>query len=164
MRIRKSRDISEEKIEIQMTPMIDIVFQLLVFFIMTFKIVAQEGDFNIKMPRAEENTGIPEEVPLPPMKLRLTANAEGQLTGIIFNDELTFQSFADLHQHIRTEIIQDASGPMREQMEVELDCDYQLTYANVIAAVTAVSGFVDENDNVVKMIEKIKFAPPKNEL
>ena len=29
-----------EKIELQMTPMIDIVFQLLVFFIMTFKIVA----------------------------------------------------------------------------------------------------------------------------
>lgn len=35
-----------------MTPMIDIVFQLLVFFIMTFKIVSQEGDFHIKMPVA----------------------------------------------------------------------------------------------------------------
>ena len=30
---------------LEMTPMIDIVFQLLVFFIMTFKIVSQEGDF-----------------------------------------------------------------------------------------------------------------------
>ena len=39
-----------EKIELQMTPMIDIVFQLLVFFIMTFNVVAQEGDFNIRMP------------------------------------------------------------------------------------------------------------------
>ncbi|MEM7457072.1 MAG: biopolymer transporter ExbD, partial [Planctomycetota bacterium] len=30
---------SEEEIKVDMTPMIDIVFQLLVFFIMTFKIV-----------------------------------------------------------------------------------------------------------------------------
>ena len=52
MKIRNRDDRSEDKIELQMTPMIDIVFQLLVFFIMTFKIVTQEGDFNIKMPLA----------------------------------------------------------------------------------------------------------------
>lgn len=40
------------KVELMMTPMIDIVFQLLIFFIMSFKIAAQEGDFNIKMPLA----------------------------------------------------------------------------------------------------------------
>jgi biopolymer transport protein ExbD len=33
------------KVELNMTPMIDIVFQLLIFFIMSFKIAAQEGDF-----------------------------------------------------------------------------------------------------------------------
>jgi biopolymer transport protein ExbD len=48
-----------DKIELQMTPMIDIVFQLLVFFIMTFKIVSQEGDFNIKMPLAAQQAGAP---------------------------------------------------------------------------------------------------------
>ena len=42
----------EAKVEMQMTPMIDIVFQLLTFFIMSFKIVAAEGDFDIKMPLA----------------------------------------------------------------------------------------------------------------
>ena len=42
----------EDKIQLQMTPMIDIVFQLLVFFIMTFKIILHEGDFNILMPLA----------------------------------------------------------------------------------------------------------------
>ena len=50
MKVRHSSSTGKDKIELQMTPMIDIVFQLLVFFIMTFKIVAQEGDFNIKMP------------------------------------------------------------------------------------------------------------------
>ena len=40
------------KVPIDMTPMIDIVFQLLTFFVMTLKIATSEGDFNIKMPRA----------------------------------------------------------------------------------------------------------------
>ena len=51
MQIRNANK-AGEKIELQMTPMIDIVFQLLVFFIMTFKIVSMEGDFNIRMPAA----------------------------------------------------------------------------------------------------------------
>ena len=41
-----------EELKLNMTAMIDIVFQLLVFFVMTFKVVAMEGDFNIKMPLA----------------------------------------------------------------------------------------------------------------
>ena len=39
-----------EKIETQMAPMIDVVFQLLIFFMLTLKILAPEGDFNINMP------------------------------------------------------------------------------------------------------------------
>ena len=53
-----------EEIKINMTAMIDIVFQLLVFFIMTFKVVAMEGDFNIKMPLASESAdSLDEELP-----------------------------------------------------------------------------------------------------
>ncbi len=39
-----------EKIEPQMAPMIDVVFQLLIFFMLTLKITSPEGDFNINMP------------------------------------------------------------------------------------------------------------------
>ncbi len=35
---------------LQLTSMIDVVFLLLIFFVMTFKIAAQEGDFSVKMP------------------------------------------------------------------------------------------------------------------
>ncbi len=52
MKIRHITTSDDRTIRLQMTPMIDIVFQLLVFFIMTFKIVSQEGDFHIKMPVA----------------------------------------------------------------------------------------------------------------
>ena len=32
-----------------MTPMIDVVFQLMIFFMLTFNIIAPEGDFDVRM-------------------------------------------------------------------------------------------------------------------
>ncbi|MCA9195894.1 MAG: biopolymer transporter ExbD [Pirellulaceae bacterium] len=163
MRIRNTRKLEEEQIELQMTPMIDIVFQLLVFFVMTFKVVAQEGDFNIKMPLASESTGIPEDQPLPPMRLVLRSDDEGNLAGISLNDQ-PFTNFREVNEYVRS-LIGDSSGPngdaFRDSAEIEIDSDYLLKYSNVIAAVTAVTGYVDQNDKVVKLVEKIKFAPPK---
>ncbi len=154
--------VSEEVgIELQMTPMIDIVFQLLVFFIMTFKIVAQEGDFNIKMPLAAPNAGAVDDSVLPPLKLKLVADAAGNLAtdGIRLNDQI-FPDFRSLHAHIRS-LIGDEAGPGSVgEAEIEIDCDYQLRYAHAIDAVTAVSGYVDPDGNVIKLIDKITFAPP----
>ena len=48
-----------DKIPLDMTPMIDVVFQLLTFFCMTLKIAAMEGDFNIKMPLAARGKARP---------------------------------------------------------------------------------------------------------
>jgi biopolymer transport protein ExbD len=48
MRIRHTDH--REQVSLQMTPMIDIVFQLMVFFVFTFKIALPEGDFNVRMP------------------------------------------------------------------------------------------------------------------
>ena len=56
MRIRHGTT-TLDKIELQMTPMIDIVFQLNMFFLFTFKIVLPEGDFNIRMPSAAAARG-----------------------------------------------------------------------------------------------------------
>jgi biopolymer transport protein ExbD len=141
-----------------MTPMIDIVFQLLIFFIMTFKIMAPEGDFNVKMPLAGVTEG-PPPADLPPIRVQLTARSDGQLSQIRFGNRNLGRSFQSLRQAVIDMVGPDASPSVLETMEVELDCDYHLRYENVIEAITAVSGYVDE-DKVVKLIEKIKFAPP----
>jgi len=149
-----------------MTPMIDIVFQLLVFFVMTFKIAAPEGDFNIKMPLKAPSTGIPEQdQQLPPITVRLMAHGDGSLSRIQFGNrplqENGRPSFALLRQAVR-DMLGDEPGPaLRETTEVELDCDYQLRYEYVIEAITHVSGYIDPEGRVVKLIEKIKFAPPR---
>jgi len=152
----------EAKVEMQMTPMIDIVFQLLTFFIMSFKIVAAEGDFDIKMPLAARSEGLPPEDKLPPMKVRLSATSGGQLSKIKLNDNDFGTSFEGLHRYIIS-VIGDERGPgsVQTTAEVELDCDPQLHYEHVIRAITAVSGYMDADGNIVKLVEKIRFTPPK---
>jgi biopolymer transport protein ExbD len=167
MRVRHSTTSGSDKIELQMTPMIDIVFQLLVFFIMTFKIVAMEGDFNIKMPLAAPAAGAPSDLALPPIKVRLRADSQGYLAGVNFNDQ-SISGEAPM-QRLRQEIIGligDERGPgsIQEEAEVELDCDFNLRYEHVIDAITAVSGYLKDDGTVEKLVEKIKFAPPRGDV
>jgi biopolymer transport protein ExbD len=158
--VKIKRTSGEAKIPIDMTPMIDIVFQLLTFFIMTLKIVAQEGDFNIKMPLSAPSQGVPEEQ-IPPIKIRLVAGVDGSCQDIVMNDRSFGSgegSWQALHQEIAG-LVRD--GSLDSTAEVELDCDYNLKYENVIKAITAVSGERLPNGDIFKLIEKIKFSPPK---
>ncbi|MEA1951305.1 MAG: biopolymer transporter ExbD [Planctomycetota bacterium] len=160
MKVRNTSRHADEKVELMMTPMIDIVFQLLVFFIMTFKIVAPEGDFNIKMPLAAPSQGVPNPDELPPLTVRLTASKDGKLTGVYLN-EARMTGFGQLRRRI-IGLVGDDTGPgsLAASTEIELDCDYKLRFEYTINAITAVSGEI-RNGEIVKLIEKIKFAPPR---
>jgi biopolymer transport protein ExbD len=158
MAVHIKKTSGDAKIPIDMTPMIDIVFQLLTFFIMTLRIAAQEGDFNIKMPLAARAAATPDDQ-VPPIKLRLVAGTDGSCQDIIMNDRsFGAGGWKALHQEVAG-LVQD--GSLSAEAEVELNCDYNLKYENVIRAITAVSGDRQPNGDVIKLIEKIKFAPPK---
>jgi biopolymer transport protein ExbD len=152
---------SEEKIELQMTPMIDIVFQLLVFFIMTFKIVSQEGDFDIKMPLAAQGPGSIEDETLLPLTLELRADAAGNINRIQLNEKSFGTSFDQLHDYVIGYIGTDENR--REKTELEIQADYQLRYENVIEALSAVRGRRKDDGTIEDLITKIKFAPPQKE-
>lgn len=152
----------EDKIELQMVPMIDIVFQLLIFFIMTFKIVLPEGDFNIRMPSAAAARTMDLSETLP-MTLTIQAGPNGELADLRLAGR-SFgngpDAFARLHQYIRGTIL-DAGGPgTAPDQEIELDCDYDLNYQYVMRAITAITGYI-ENGQQHKLIERIKFTPPE---
>jgi len=163
MKVRKTGRRSQEQVTLNMTAMIDIVFQLLVFFVMTFKIVALEGDFNIKMPLGSTREGAVDDHELPPLRLYLTAHGEGDNKGKLKSirlNERSFGRFEDLHQHI-IGLIGDDTGPgsIQESAEVTLICDYHLNYKHVIEAITAVSGYETADKKIVRLVEKIKFKP-----
>ena len=65
-----------------MTPMIDMVFQLLIFFILTLNIVDPEGDFYLRLPmpgaaQASESDIVPDV-----MRIVLISDTKGDLTGL----------------------------------------------------------------------------------
>jgi biopolymer transport protein ExbD len=161
MRIRHGTS-AVDKVEVPMTPMIDVVFQLIIFFLFSFKIVLPEGDFNIRMPSAAaaRSMDISESIPTP---LVMKADADGNLADM----RLGGRSFGNgpdvflrLHQQIRG-MVNDAGGPgTADDLEIELDCDYDLNYEHVMKAITAITGYI-ENGQPHKLIERVKFTPPE---
>ena len=161
MKIRNTEH--RESITLQMTPMIDIVFQLLVFFVFTFKIVLPEGDFNIRMPSSQASQqSEPSETPLLQVKLR--AAPSGELAGVELGD-LAFTGdapFFQLHEAIRG-MINDAGGPGSTDQEVEIEADYDLKYRYAMNAITAITGEIDDNGEQHKLVERVRFAPLESE-
>jgi len=156
---RKKSQLSD-KIEINMTPMIDVVFQLMSFFMCSLKIVAPEGDFDIRMPLGKSASNVVDDQQVPPVRVRLTAGPDGGLAGITMNGN-PVTDFNELQKKL-VALVGNARGPdsLADKTEVEFDCDYALKYANVVRAITAVSGTVQDGQ-IVELIKKIKFAPPK---
>jgi biopolymer transport protein ExbD len=149
-----------DKISIDMTPMIDVVFQLMSFFMCSLKVVSPEGDFDIRMPLGVAAAAAPDDQQVPPIRVKLTANPDGALAGIAMNGQ-PVADFEELRKRI-VALVGPDTGPnsLAERTEVELDCDYGLKYVNVVRAITAVSGTVQDGQ-IVELIKKIKFTPPK---
>ena len=51
-----SEQMEEAKLELQISPLIDVVFLLLIYFIVTAKIVKKEGDIPFMLPAAFAST------------------------------------------------------------------------------------------------------------
>ncbi len=161
MRVRHAQRHGQEDIELQMTPMIDIVFQLLIFFVMTFKIVAPEGDFQIKMP-ASASEGIPDPEQSPPITLTMRSDSNGRLISMQFGTVELGTDFEALRIKMR-EIAGDDAGPgsAASMPEVTLKCDYDLQYRYTMAAISKVTGFVNSQKRIIPLVKTLRFAPPE---
>jgi len=71
-----------DKIHIDMTPMIDVVFQLISFFMFSLKVVFPEGDFDIRMPLGRAANAVVDDQQVPPIRIKLSAKPDGTLDGI----------------------------------------------------------------------------------
>lgn len=134
MLLGRSRSSTALKVDMQMTSMIDVVFQLLAFFIVSFKIVEEEGDLALKMPQVVEGADASEA--LLPLRVELRAGQKGELAAINVAGQSLESTTA-----LRAYMLQAVGSPqMARDLQVHLACDPALRYEHVIAALTAVSG------------------------
>ena len=158
----RNRSSGPTKVEIPMAPMIDIVFQLLIFFMLNLKIVAPEGNFNINMP-----IGVPSsntsDTNLPDIKVGLRSDKDGLLTQVTLgsknlgNDDTAFER---LNKEILS-IIGRPGNPLTKDVEVEIDADFETQYRYVVKTISKCTGRYDpQSKQVARYVEKIKFAPP----
>lgn len=149
------------KIEQQMAPMIDVVFQLLIFFMLTLKIVEPEGDFNINMPIAAAAQEKSTDINLIDLKVKLVADrATGHLAELRLGENSLGngpEAWDRLRASIERIVLQLPQQQKSEQ-EVEIDADYDLQYQYIIRAVSACTGKM-EGGELIRYVERIKFAP-----
>lgn len=126
-----------EDVEIRMTPMIDVVFQLLVFFLFTFDIVAVEGEIAVDL--SEVRTGAAAQ-PLvidvvEKVRLRLIADEAGRLREIRAGSRSLGSDPAELARFLRENFVDVAPSP--DDVRVEIDADAPLRYHFLMRCVNA---------------------------
>ena len=100
----------------------------------------------------------PSENPL--LKVKLRATPGGELARVQLGDLVLDGAapFGQLHTKIRA-LVGDAAGPGSTDQEVEIEADYDLKYRYAMNAITAITGYIDDNGEQHKLVERVRSAP-----
>jgi biopolymer transport protein ExbD len=148
------KKMKHEEVEIQITPMLDMAFQLLTFFIMTYHPAPAEGQFSMNLlpaspqakldaPAADTSAPADPNVPaaLRTMKTTLHAAPSGAL-GRVTVGEVEVQGMDQLRAKLK-EILADKSLPFDQAL---IQADPQLRYEDLMRVVDIYS-----NLNITKI-------------
>ena len=162
-------------IDVPMTPMIDVVFMLLIFFLLTFKIIVPEGDFSVRMPPAQTMPVVVDPLDSLKVVVHLSADGNGRLTRIGYGERMLWRGTSDRpagardgYDRLRAEIVDlvmkdGALNPAAADMaEVELVADDNLQFGFVIQAMTSITGYTSgdpANPTIHRLVEKVRLRP-----
>jgi biopolymer transport protein ExbD len=145
----------------RMTSMIDVVFLLLVFFMLTLKVLEPEGDLAIQnLPAVEKGHGPP---PINDVQVRLIADDDGSLKRLLLGQTDLGggeRAFERLNQQMLL-LIGRPGSQLSQDLAVEIVPDPHLHYQHAVKAISACRGRRDpRTGNIVPYVEKIRFASP----
>ncbi len=148
-----------------MTPMIDMVFQLLIFFILTLNIVDPEGDFYLRLPKPGAAQASESDIVPDVMRIVLISNTNGDLTGLTVDNvqsrmrTSTDPDEDDLRKRIRSKMGNASGKP--EDFEIELGWGgpgaTSLKYRYVLKVIGICTGERQPDGTVKPLVQKIKL-------
>lgn len=137
-RHKKHNADSDVQTDLPITPMLDMSFQLLAFFVFTFKPTPSEGQITLYLPKLDGNPDtqqiIPDDKPIEPKKeyTVIVRAAEGTIASIDFRDEGAPEplgtSPARLLERLK-QIPKPTDGPAPN---VKIEADDNLGYASLV--------------------------------
>ena len=137
-------------------PLIDVVFMLLAFLLMTFKIGSPEGDFEANLSHAGGGKSVVEpsaDQPVEPLRVRMISDGNGNLVNIKTGDHEFGPDLKRLRNHV-VDMLENCPETRRKQMQAEIEFDRLLRYQYTMDAISAVRGYFSGND-FVPLIENI---------
>lgn len=162
----KFRNRKCEATAIDLTPMIDVVFQLMAFFVMTFKVTAMEADFNIKMPLSSSEASAIDDVLPKIIQVNLRAGAERNIAAIDVDSDgesgtyTGAEMFRQLTGFVESSLTLEGDPSTAQEVEVEFAIDPALRYVWTVQAMEAVSGRKLPDGKIQRLVNKIKFRAP----
>lgn len=156
----RTRSTVRSGVDLNMTPMIDVVFQLLTFFLMTFRVAAVEGDFELRLP-APDRPGLADEAlrNVERIVVRIQSDANGEPTSL----QLGTQSIPigpGAFNRLRAEFLRTAAQALaagRPLPTLEIDADDGLQYEYVARTIAAASPRIDERGNPAPLVQAVHF-------
>jgi biopolymer transport protein ExbD len=157
----------DQQRSLQLTAMIDIVFLLLVFFVMTFRVVAPEGDLALALPDRKsigDDGGLLATDRV--LQIRLTADADEELSGIVLdNRPLRPADGNSLIDALRARVRNAVEAPREVDTEVSavIHCEPTLKYRFLLQAITAVSGYRDGPGpaaSIIPLVDSVQLGAP----
>lgn len=97
---RKNRKLSSAKAQPPLTPMIDVVFQLLTFFVLTMQFIAPEGQIPANLP-AEDGLQSVSQVALENIIVNMRVDASDNVIMEIEGQQTAITSFGELYSVLR---------------------------------------------------------------
>jgi biopolymer transport protein ExbD len=112
------RQNQRSEIGINMTPMIDVVFQLLIFFLVSSHIAKQEAQMPLPLPIADSGTEDEES-----QRPRVTIN--------VLPDDQLLMAGKPIVANQLPERLRDVIGQEGQDVEIRIRCDRRVAYRNV---------------------------------
>ncbi len=167
---RRTSDTGVE-VELPVTPMLDMTFKLLFFFIVTFNPPALESQFDFPFPRSEGSRGAPEGEPRPPgqeielpsdLTVEIKAHEGGEIRLIVRDTAVAGHEIPDplplvdgrrptTKAELLTQYLKQKRKDLTNQNEIRIVADARIPYDWVVEVVDACikAGF-----------RRVSFGPP----